>query len=103
MPTTIVSTICDDRGEEPTYAGITMSELMETDSGVGDVVSKELSLRLCRCLCTLSCSKGGQFFCLLSLSLSLPQTAFGLLGQIKGFHFCVLSFLCHVLCCYLLC
>mmetsp|Transcript_17361 Transcript_17361/g.29726 ORF Transcript_17361/g.29726 Transcript_17361/m.29726 type:complete len:614 (+) Transcript_17361:97-1938(+) len=39
VPTSIVSTICDDRGEEPTYAGISMSELMETDSGVGDVIS----------------------------------------------------------------
>ncbi len=28
-PTHIVSTICDDRGEEPTYHGVTMSELIE--------------------------------------------------------------------------
>lgn len=39
VPTHIVSTICDDRGEEPTYAGVTMSELITNDYGVGDVVS----------------------------------------------------------------
>jgi ATP citrate (pro-S)-lyase len=27
--TGIISTICDDRGEEPTYAGVPISELME--------------------------------------------------------------------------
>merc|ERR1712137_58434 len=37
--TGIVSTICDDRGEEPTYAGIEISDLMEKDSGIGDVIS----------------------------------------------------------------
>mmetsp|Transcript_7913 Transcript_7913/g.23314 ORF Transcript_7913/g.23314 Transcript_7913/m.23314 type:complete len:617 (-) Transcript_7913:2254-4104(-) len=39
VPTHIVSTICDDRGEEPTYAGVTMSKLMEGDQCVGDVIS----------------------------------------------------------------
>lgn len=39
MPTHIVSTICDDRGEEPTYNGVTMSELIEGDYGVGDVIA----------------------------------------------------------------
>ncbi|MEW5304090.1 MAG: hypothetical protein WDW38_003413 [Sanguina aurantia] len=39
VPTHIVSTICDDRGEEPTYAGVSMSELIEGDSNVGDVIS----------------------------------------------------------------
>ena len=37
-PTHIVSSICDDRGEEPTYAGVTMSELMEADANVGDAI-----------------------------------------------------------------
>lgn len=39
VPTHIVSTICDDRGEEPTYAGVSMSELIESDYGIGDVIS----------------------------------------------------------------
>ena len=39
MPTNVVSSICDDRGEEPTYAGVTMSALIEGDFGVGDVIS----------------------------------------------------------------
>ncbi|KAG2501102.1 hypothetical protein HYH03_000920 [Edaphochlamys debaryana] len=39
VPTHIVSTICDDRGEEPTYYGVTMSELIEGDYGIGDVIS----------------------------------------------------------------
>ncbi|XP_024383262.1 ATP-citrate synthase beta chain protein 2 [Physcomitrium patens] len=38
-PTHIVSTICDDRGEEPTYAGVPMSTIIEKDYGVGDVIS----------------------------------------------------------------
>ena len=37
-PTHIISTICDDRGEEPTYAGVPMSELMETDATVADAI-----------------------------------------------------------------
>jgi len=37
--TGIVSTICDDRGEEPTYAGVQISDLMEKNSGIGDVIS----------------------------------------------------------------
>ncbi|KAL3690394.1 hypothetical protein R1sor_016703 [Riccia sorocarpa] len=38
-PTHIVSTICDDRGEEPTYAGVPMSTIIEKGYGVGDVIS----------------------------------------------------------------
>lgn len=38
-PTHIVSSICDDRGEEPTYCGVTMSELIENDANVGDAIS----------------------------------------------------------------
>lgn len=38
VPTHIVSSICDDRGEEPTYCGVPMSELMETDANVGDAI-----------------------------------------------------------------
>ena len=37
-PTHIVSTICDDRGEEPTYANVTMSELIEGDATVADTI-----------------------------------------------------------------
>jgi len=39
VPTNVVSTICDDRGEEPTYAGVPMSELITSGAGVGDAVS----------------------------------------------------------------
>ena len=39
MPTNVVSSICDDRGEEPTYHGVTMSALIEGEFGVGDVIS----------------------------------------------------------------
>lgn len=38
-PTHVVSTICDDRGEEPTYCGVSMSELITSDYGVGDVLA----------------------------------------------------------------
>jgi ATP citrate (pro-S)-lyase len=38
-PTNVVSTICDDRGEEPTYYGVTMSQLIEEDYGIGDVLA----------------------------------------------------------------
>lgn len=38
-PTGFLSTICDDRGEEPTYAGIPMSEMIEKDYSIGDVIS----------------------------------------------------------------
>ncbi|KAH8937216.1 hypothetical protein BDL97_16G015200 [Sphagnum fallax] len=38
-PTHIVSTICDDRGEEPSYAGVAMSTIIDKDYGVGDVIS----------------------------------------------------------------
>ena len=34
VPTHIVSTICDDRGEEPTYNGVSMSELIEGDGSL---------------------------------------------------------------------
>ena len=37
--TGIVSTICDDRGEEPTYSGVPISEIIENDQGIGDVLS----------------------------------------------------------------
>jgi len=37
-PTHIISTICDDRGEEPTYNGVAMSELMEQDATVADAI-----------------------------------------------------------------
>lgn len=39
VPTNVVSTICDDRGEEPTYSGVPMSELINSGAGVGDAVS----------------------------------------------------------------
>ena len=38
-PTHIISTICDDRGEEPSYAGVPMSTIVEQGFGVGDVIS----------------------------------------------------------------
>eukprot|EP01100_Stratorugosa_tubuloviscum_P014193 TRINITY_DN744_c0_g1_i5.p1 TRINITY_DN744_c0_g1~~TRINITY_DN744_c0_g1_i5.p1 ORF type:complete len:613 (+),score=320.44 TRINITY_DN744_c0_g1_i5:700-2538(+) len=39
-PTGIVSTICDDRGEEPTYATVPISNLItDEDSCIGDTVS----------------------------------------------------------------
>eukprot|EP00824_Muranothrix_gubernata_P013822 TRINITY_DN28774_c0_g1_i1.p1 TRINITY_DN28774_c0_g1~~TRINITY_DN28774_c0_g1_i1.p1 ORF type:complete len:627 (+),score=132.38 TRINITY_DN28774_c0_g1_i1:39-1883(+) len=37
--TGVVSSICDDRGEEPTYAGIQISQLIEENATLGDVVS----------------------------------------------------------------
>ncbi|MBU0532025.1 ATP citrate synthase [Candidatus Micrarchaeota archaeon] len=37
--TNFVSTICNDTGEEPTYVGISMSEVIEKDYSVGDVIS----------------------------------------------------------------
>ena len=39
VPTNIVSSICDDRGEEPTYNGVDMSTLIGGDHSVGDVIS----------------------------------------------------------------
>lgn len=39
VPTNVVSSICDDRGEEPTYNGVNMSTLITGDYGVGDVIS----------------------------------------------------------------
>ncbi|CAL5340915.1 unnamed protein product [Camellia sinensis] len=38
-PTHIISTISDDRGEEPCYAGAPMSSIVEQGYGVGDVIS----------------------------------------------------------------
>jgi len=39
MPTHVVSTISDDRGEEPSYNGIKMSALIEENYSIGDVIS----------------------------------------------------------------
>ncbi|THU69024.1 hypothetical protein C4D60_Mb08t09990 [Musa balbisiana] len=38
-PTHIISTISDDRGEEPCYAGVPMSTIIQHGYGVGDVIS----------------------------------------------------------------
>ncbi|KAH0923589.1 hypothetical protein HID58_023607, partial [Brassica napus] len=38
-PTHIISTISEDRGEEPCYAGVPMSSIIEQGLGVGDVIS----------------------------------------------------------------
>ncbi|KAG0478327.1 hypothetical protein HPP92_013046 [Vanilla planifolia] len=38
-PTHIISTISDDRGEEPCYAGVPMSTIIERGFSVGDVIS----------------------------------------------------------------
>ena len=38
-PTNFISTISDDRGEEPEYAGVPMSELFEKGYSIGDVIS----------------------------------------------------------------
>ncbi|CAL0300970.1 unnamed protein product [Lupinus luteus] len=38
-PTHIISTISDDRGEEPCYAGVPMSSIIEKGYGVGDIIS----------------------------------------------------------------
>eukprot|EP00850_Spirogloea_muscicola_P010535 SM000062S19921 [mRNA] locus=s62:372932:375051:- [translate_table: standard] len=38
-PTHIISTISDDRGEEPSYGGVPMSTIIEQEYGVGDVIS----------------------------------------------------------------
>lgn len=38
-PTNFVCTISDDRGEEPTYNGIPMSEIIEKKYSIGDVIS----------------------------------------------------------------
>jgi len=37
--TGIISTICDDRGEEPTYFNVPMSELISSHASLGDVIS----------------------------------------------------------------
>jgi hypothetical protein len=36
--TTIVSSICDDRGEEPTYNNLSISEIISKGMGIGDVL-----------------------------------------------------------------
>jgi len=38
-PTTIISTICDDRGDEPTYNKQPISDIISGGSGIGDVIS----------------------------------------------------------------
>ncbi|KAJ1380588.1 Succinyl-CoA synthetase-like [Sesbania bispinosa] len=38
-PTHIVSTICDERGKEPYYAGVPLSSIIEKGYGIGDVIS----------------------------------------------------------------
>ncbi len=38
-PCNFVCTISDDRGEEVTYGGVPISEIIENDSGIGDVIS----------------------------------------------------------------
>ncbi|KAG6494630.1 hypothetical protein ZIOFF_042390 [Zingiber officinale] len=38
-PTHIISTISDDRGDEPCYAGVPMSTIVQSGFGVGDVIS----------------------------------------------------------------
>lgn len=38
VPTSVVCSISDDRGEEPTYGGVTMSALMEGDATVADAI-----------------------------------------------------------------
>lgn len=39
VPTNIVSTICDERGDEPRYCGVGMSELVSSGATVGDAIS----------------------------------------------------------------
>lgn len=39
VPTNIICSITDDRGDEPTYNGVKMSQLIETGATVGDVIS----------------------------------------------------------------
>lgn len=38
VPTNIVSTICDDRGDEPRYCGVGMQELVSSGATVGDAI-----------------------------------------------------------------
>ena len=38
-PTEIMSTICNDSGEEPTYNGIPISEVVEKDCSIGEVIA----------------------------------------------------------------
>ncbi|KAH3762792.1 ATP-citrate synthase, mitochondrial [Pelomyxa schiedti] len=37
--TGIISTICDDRGDEPSYSGIPISELIQQDVKIGDIIA----------------------------------------------------------------
>jgi ATP citrate (pro-S)-lyase len=39
VPTNVVCTISDDRGEEPCYGGVPMSSLLESGAGIADAVS----------------------------------------------------------------
>lgn len=36
--TSVVSTICDERGEEPLYSGISLSELVKKNKGLGSII-----------------------------------------------------------------
>jgi ATP citrate (pro-S)-lyase len=38
-PASFISTICDDRGQELTYAGVPITEVFEQDLGIGGVIS----------------------------------------------------------------
>ncbi|GBG75748.1 hypothetical protein CBR_g20994 [Chara braunii] len=38
-PTHVISTISDDRGDEPSYAGVPISAIIENNYGLGDVIS----------------------------------------------------------------
>jgi len=38
IPTSIISTICDDRGDEPTYNGTTISDIITQGFTIGDVI-----------------------------------------------------------------
>lgn len=82
VPTHIVSTICDDRGEEPTYAGVTMSTLMEGDFCVGDVISllwfkRQLPKYATRFIemCVMLCADHGPCVSGVNPSLHLPSVS----------------------------
>lgn len=38
IPTSIISTICDDRGDEPTYNGTSISDVITQGFSIGDVI-----------------------------------------------------------------
>ncbi len=78
VPTNIVSTICDDRGEEPTYNGVDMTTLMTGDKNVGDVISllwfkRQLPKYATRFIemCIMLCADHGPCVSGLLLSLSV--------------------------------